>query len=146
MTAQEPPPRRLEDYPFRIRENVRFRDLDSFGHVNNGVVATYFETARTNLFYDPRYGVAPPVDRGFFLAHIAIDYRAEISFPGKVDLGLGLLKFGTTSFTLAEALFRDDGVLAATARAVLVSIDLRTRRPIPPAAETVAGLSAFAFV
>lgn len=145
MNVQDALRRRLEDFPFRVRENIRFRDLDRFGHVNNGVIATYFETARTSLFYDPRYGVAPGPDRGFFLAHIAIDYKAEINFPGTVDIGVGIEKFGNTSFTLAEAIFRDDGRLAAVARGVIVSMDLVSRRPTPLAADSLAKLKTVAF-
>jgi acyl-CoA thioester hydrolase len=33
---------RLEDFPYRLSDNVRFADLDPNGHVNNAVYATYF--------------------------------------------------------------------------------------------------------
>ena len=37
---------RLEDFPYRLSDNVRFADLDPNQHVNNAVYATYFETGR----------------------------------------------------------------------------------------------------
>ena len=40
---------RLEDYPFRLGDNVRFGDTDPNQHVNNAVYATYFETGRVTL-------------------------------------------------------------------------------------------------
>jgi len=51
---------RLEDYPYRLSDNVRFADLDPNGHVNNAVYATYFETGRVTLVKDPSYGLMPP--------------------------------------------------------------------------------------
>jgi len=32
--------------------DVRFRDIDAMGHVNNAVYATYIEQARTEYFRD----------------------------------------------------------------------------------------------
>lgn len=40
---------KLENYPFRLSDNVRYGDLDPNKHVNNGVYSTYFETARVTL-------------------------------------------------------------------------------------------------
>ena len=39
----------LEDFPYRLTDNVRFADLDPNQHVNNAVYATYFETGRVTL-------------------------------------------------------------------------------------------------
>ena len=44
---------RLEDFPYRLTDNVRFADLDPNQHVNNAVYATYFETGRVTLMKDP---------------------------------------------------------------------------------------------
>lgn len=38
-------PPRLEDFPYRQTDNVRFGDLDPNHHVNNATYATYFETS-----------------------------------------------------------------------------------------------------
>jgi acyl-CoA thioester hydrolase len=38
------PTPRLEDFPYRLTDNVRFADLDPNQHVNNAAYATYFET------------------------------------------------------------------------------------------------------
>jgi acyl-CoA thioesterase FadM len=43
------PTPRLEDFPYRLTDNVRFADLDPNQHVNNAVYATYFETGRVTL-------------------------------------------------------------------------------------------------
>ena len=41
--------KQLKDYslfPIMVQENMRYRDLDTNGHMNNAVFATYFELAR----------------------------------------------------------------------------------------------------
>ena len=54
---------RLEDFPYRLTDNVRFADLDPNQHVNNAVYATYFETGRVTLMKDRSYGL-PRVSAG----------------------------------------------------------------------------------
>lgn len=120
----------LADHPHRITETIRFGDTDRLGHVNNAVFATYFEMGRTALFFDPERPTIPAAGRGFILAHLAIDFRAELRWPGRVDIGTGVVKLGTSSFTLRQAVFKD-GMLAATATAVMVAFDLDSRRPVP---------------
>ncbi|MEY9434852.1 hypothetical protein ABIF14_001943 [Bradyrhizobium elkanii] len=50
---------RLEDFPYRLSDNVRFADLDPNGHVNNAVYASYFETGRVTLVKDRSMGLMP---------------------------------------------------------------------------------------
>ncbi len=50
---------RLEDFPYRLSDNVRFADLDPNQHVNNAVYATYFETGRVTLMKDRSFGLMP---------------------------------------------------------------------------------------
>lgn len=38
------------NYKFKTPINIRFSDLDAFGHVNNAVYLTFFEIARTDYF------------------------------------------------------------------------------------------------
>ena len=42
----------LDNYPFRLSDNVRFADLDPNRHVNNATYASYFETGRVTLVKD----------------------------------------------------------------------------------------------
>ena len=56
--ASTPAPR-LEDFPYRLTDNVRFADLDPNQHVNNAVYATYFETGRVTLMKDRSNGLMP---------------------------------------------------------------------------------------
>ncbi len=137
--AAEP---RLDDYPFLIEESLRYCDTDRQGHVNNAVYSEFFEAGRVHLLRAP--GAPAPTEGGeYVLARIAIDFRRELFWPGSVTVGTGLLRLGRSSFTLAQAVFRDR-VAAATAESVLVLTDTATRRATPLTEATREALSRFA--
>jgi acyl-CoA thioester hydrolase len=120
---------RLEDFPYRLSDNVRFADLDPNQHVNNAVYATYFETGRVTLMKDRSYGLMPE-GLGWIMVRIDIHFRAELRWPGKIELGLGVAKFGRTSVSFDQVVF-SEGKCVASARAITVLIDEVTRKPVP---------------
>jgi acyl-CoA thioester hydrolase len=120
---------RLEDFPYRLTDNVRFADLDPNQHVNNAVYATYFETGRVTLVKDRSYGLMPP-RLGWVLVRLDIHFRAELRWPGHIELGLGVAKFGRTSVTFDQVVF-SQGNCMASAQSVTVLIDETTRKPTP---------------
>ena len=98
---------RLEDYPFRLSDNVRFGDLDPNQHVNNAVYATYFETGRVTLMKLPEYGLTPP-GLAWIMVRLDMHFRAELHWPNKIELGLGVVKLGRTSVTFEQVVFSND--------------------------------------
>jgi acyl-CoA thioester hydrolase len=125
----------LEDFPCRISDNVRYADLDPNQHVNNAVYATYFETGRVTLMKDRGHGLTP---EGFSWMMVRLDmhFRAELRWPGTIEMGLGLVKFGRTSVTFDQVVF-SEGRCIASAQSVSVLIDEATRKPSPLTAEIV---------
>jgi acyl-CoA thioester hydrolase len=126
---------RLEDFPYRLTDNVRFADLDPNEHVNNAVYATYFETGRVTLMKDQGYGLMPP-GLAWIMVRLDIHFRAELRWPGTIEMGLGVAKFGRTSVTFEQVVF-SAGTCVASAQSVSVLIDENTRRPTPLTAEIV---------
>ena len=120
---------RLEDFPYRLSDNVRFGDLDPNQHVNNAVYATYFETGRVTLMKDRSLGLMPE-GLAWIMVRLDIHFRAELRWPGKIELGLGVTKLGRTSVTFEQVVF-SEGRCVASAQAVTVLIDDLTRRPTP---------------
>jgi acyl-CoA thioester hydrolase len=119
----------LDNYPYRLTDNVRFADLDPNGHVNNAVYATYFETGRVTLVKDRSFGLMPE-GLAWMLVRLDIHFRAELRWPGSIDLGLGVARLGRTSTTFEQVVF-STGRCVASAQSVTVLIDERTRRPTP---------------
>jgi acyl-CoA thioester hydrolase len=127
---------RLEDFPYRLTDNVRFADLDPNGHVNNAVYASYFETGRVTLMKDKSYWQLPD-GLTWIMVRLDIHFRAELHWPGTIEMGLGVAKFGRTSVTFDQVVF-SQGRCVASAQAITVLIDDATRKPTPLTGEVIA--------
>lgn len=131
----------------RHRLQVRFRDCDPLGHVNNAVYLTYLEQARFNLWRAQMGFVAKgasdpgPRGLGFILARVEFDFRAQARYGDDLEVRLSLDGFGRTSFTYTYDI-RDVATdrLVATAKTVLVRFDYDAQRPAPLDDETKASL------
>ena len=126
----------LEDFPYRITDNVRYADLDPNQHVNNAVYATYFETGRVTLMKDRSRGLMPD-GLSWMMVRLDMHFREQLRWPGEIEMGLGLVKFGRTSVTFDQVVFSED-TCVASAKSVSVLIDAATHKPVPLTAEIVA--------
>ena len=141
-TARRDQTPRLEDFPYRLTDNVRFGDLDPNQHVNNAVYATYFETGRVTLMKDPRHGLLQE-GLAWIMVRLDMHFRAELRWPGTIELGLGVVRLGRTSVTCEQVVF-SEGRCVASATAVMVLIDEGTRKPAPLAVQLVQALQPWA--
>ena len=141
-TARRDQTPRVEDFPYRLTDNVRFGDLDPNQHVNNAVYATYFETGRVTLMKDPRHGLLQE-GLAWIMVRLDMHFRAELRWPGTIELGLGVVRLGRTSVTCEQVVF-SEGRCVASATAVMVLIDEVTRKPAPLAVQLVQALQPWA--
>jgi len=112
---------------------IRWRDMDNFGHVNNAVYLTYLEEARDE-WVESVLGDGRGWD--FVLARVEIDYRVELTQDdGAVRARCRLAGLGTSSVRTHEELVKADGTLSAEAHAVLVARDRGTGRSRPLTAD-----------
>lgn len=113
---------------------MRFRDIDGMGHVNNAVYLSYAELARTR-FYMQVAGKRTLDEIDFILAHIDIDYESQSVWGDQIQVAVWPSKIGTSSFTLRyEITEKRSGRVLARARSVLVTYDYdkKKSKPIPP--------------
>ena len=109
---------------------IRWRDLDSFGHVNHVVFLTYLEEARDEWL--GRALESPDDVWGYVVARVEIDYRRELKLEDDVVVArCRLERIGNSSVTTRESVSTRDGELAAEASAVLVARDEATGRSRP---------------
>jgi acyl-CoA thioester hydrolase len=128
-------------YRIWAQDRLRYNDTDRQGHINNAVYATFFETGRVGFVEAAREEIVG-VGSEFVVARVVIDFRAELYYPGMVDIGTTVRRIGRSSIVLAHAVFKED-LCAATGESVLVQIDTATRRSAPLAATMLAWLSPF---
>lgn len=131
----------LSDFTFFYQDTVRYGDTDRQGHVNNAMFIRFFESIRTNLLYHPHH-IMHDEGCSFVIADIHVAFKQEIHWPGKVDMGLKLIKIGNTSLTFEEAIFQD-GKLCATSTSVVVQVDNQTKKSFPLSETKKAQLRAY---
>lgn len=138
MAGSERDRPQLADFPLQAAEKLRFSDTDRLGHVNNTVFSTLLETGRVDflLASDPPLGAPGCV---FVIANLQLDFLAEITWPGTVEIGTAVVSVGTSSMVLTQALFQH-GRCVASARSVLVQMNEKTRRALALSTETAARL------
>jgi acyl-CoA thioester hydrolase len=133
-----PPATERASYRIWTYDKLRYNDTDRQGHVNNAVFATFCETGRVAFLYDKSLALAAP-GCSFVVARLAIDFRAELYFPGTIDIGTRVLKIGRSSFVVGQGVFNGE-LCAATAETVGVQTNDETRRSQPLAPEMIAWL------
>ena len=110
-----------------VRDSIRFADLDTLGHVNNVAFVTYFESGRVRFMSD--YGI--PVDSQdvvWMAVKLTVEYKAQMNWPGNVDIGTCVSKIGRTSLVVGAGLFID-GHCTSTSECVMVLVDNKSGRP-----------------
>lgn len=125
---------------FEHELEVRFRDCDPMGHVNNAVYLTYLEAARF-AWWRSLFGASGPQDHGFIVARVEIDYR-KAALPGdRLTVRLRVEAMGRSSFTVAYELVNTrTRELVSEARSVQVAYDYAQGRAVPMSAEVRARL------
>ena len=120
-------------HSFSHRIEVRFRDCDPLGHVNNAVYLTYLEQTR---FFHWRtlwgFGLAASSSvPGVIMARAEIDFKKQVTYGETLDVTITVAAIGRTSFTYDYAIVNAAGELVASARTVQVMFDYTTGRPTP---------------
>ena len=109
---------------------IRWRDMDAFGHVNNAAFLTYLEEVRDE-FLDRALSPAGS-SWDFVLVRVAIDYRRELTQADDIiSTSCRLVSLGISSVTTREEVRTLDGELAAEAESVMVARDRNTGRSRP---------------
>jgi acyl-CoA thioester hydrolase len=119
------------EYRHRTRVEVRFRDLDAFGHVNNAVTLSYVEQGRISYLRDVLR--VDPIGRfPLIVAVVHVDYEAPAFFGETVEIASRIDWIGRTSLAMSHRLSAGgDGHDVARASTVLVAYDYQAATPIP---------------
>jgi len=115
----------VDGYPFACPIQVRWRDVDALGHVNNAVIVTYLETARAELWRE-RFGGGTAIP--FMVARLEINYRRQISLDDRVWVGVRVSGLRGARYCF-EYRVEASGELAAEAVTVMAHVRPGERRP-----------------
>ncbi len=134
-----PTPQQKRDYPHRLPIPTRWMDNDIYGHVNNVVYYSYFDTV-INRFLIDEGGL--DIQAGAVIG-LCVEsrcaYLRALAFPDALEAGLRVAHLGRSSVRYEVAIFTaGDDAAAAQGDFVHVFVDRATRRPV----ELPAGLRA----
>ena len=127
MSAEAPRPT-LADYPHRAPLQTRWMDNDAYGHVNNVVYYSYFDTV-INAWLIGEGGLdigGGPVIGLCVESHC--QYLAPATYPQALEAGLRVAHLGRSSVRYEVGIFQA-GALCAHGYFVHVFVDRTSRRP-----------------
>lgn len=116
---------------------VRWADLDAYGHINNAAMFTILEEARVAVFWNGRHlpgevevGQDPSRDHASFVVHQEIEYLAPLGFAREpLAIQMWISRIGTSSAEVSYEIPGAGGEVAARARTTVVMVDAATGRP-----------------
>ena len=139
-----PVPKARGAYRYFQQISTRWMDNDAYGHINNVVYYSWFDTVVNRYLIEA--GVLD-VQHGAVIGLVVethCNYFSPLSFPQTVDTGLRVAQLGASSVRYEIGLFGgDEPLTAACGHFVHVYVDRETRRPAPlpaPLIQTLQGL------
>ncbi|KRW71530.1 acyl-CoA thioesterase [Pseudomonas kunmingensis] len=128
----EQPQHLRTDYRHFQPITTRWHDNDIYGHVNNVVYYSYFDSA-VNTYLIERGGL--DIHDGEvvgFVVSSACDYFSSIAFPDALEVGLRVGKLGSSSVQYELAIFKaGEAQACAAGRFVHVFVERVSNRPTP---------------
>lgn len=110
---------------------IRFNDVDSFGHVNNNTYFAYYDLGKEKYLYDVlmvnlrKQSVVPVV------ASIAADFFLPIFYGDEIQVETAITHLGTKSFTLLQqAINVETKAVLCQCQSVMVCFNSKTQTPI----------------
>ena len=138
-------PDRRADYRHFLVISTRWMDNDVYGHVNNVVYYSYFDTVVNQ--YRVERGVLD-IDHDAVIGLVVetrCHYFRPIAFPDVVHAGLRVARLGNSSVRYEIGIFRNDEMRAAArGHFVHVYVDRAGNRPTPRSAQLRAALEPLA--
>lgn len=136
----------LSAYRFKTPIQVRFKDVDKQGHVNNANHLTYFEISRTDYFKEIFRKTHDWDKTGMILAHTEITYKLPITLEDNIVCFTRVSRFGDKSFDMENVLAAktaDSYELRAFGKSVLVCMDYVNKQTVSVPAEWIHASNAF---
>ncbi|HBK47698.1 MAG TPA: acyl-CoA thioesterase [Xanthomonadaceae bacterium] len=116
----------------RVPISVRWRDMDSMGHVNNAKYVSYLEEARVRWMLGVE-GVSMSDRIAPVVAATNLNYKRPLVWPHDIVVELFVERLGNSSVTIGHRIVdqKDDTVLYSDGNVVVVWMDTHTGKSAP---------------
>jgi acyl-CoA thioester hydrolase len=102
-----------EDYQKFYPLSTRWMDNDMFGHINNVVYYSFFDTAVTHFLIETGCLTLKNNPIVFYVVHTSCNFITSLSYPEEIEAGIMLKKIGKTSITYGVSVFKKGAISAA---------------------------------
>ena len=110
-------------FKHEIPVQIRFSDVDQYGHMNNSVYFSLYDLAKTSYFRDV-FGAEECNKFSVVVVNINADFLAPVFFSDELVIETTVIHLGHKSFTMLQRAFnKASGVLKCQCRTVLVGYD-----------------------
>lgn len=131
-TPEDDGPRTRSAFPHHRRMPTRWHDNDHYGHVNNVVYYSYFDTTVNGYLIERTGTDIRELDAIGLVVETGCRYLRPLSFPDELTIGLAVARLGRSSISYRLGVFRGaDEEPAALGRFVHVYVDRDERTTIP---------------
>ncbi len=112
--------------------DVRFNEIDPYGHVNHSVYVTYFEVGRTDALAACGIPLELMAERGYqmVVTHIDVSFRRPAEAGERLTIETGMSNLRRASGTWSQRILRGDDVLVTAE--VTAAVTDSTGKPTKP--------------
>ncbi|MCS3901956.1 acyl-CoA thioesterase [Methanococcus voltae] len=116
---------------YELTVEPRFGDIDGLRHINNTVLAVWFEQARNPVFklFTPNFSTTHE-DWKLIMAHTDFDFVGQMKLGQYINIKTYVSRVGNKSFTLYHEAWQD-GKLCVKGSAVVVHFDFIEQKTVP---------------
>lgn len=117
--------------PFRhiLPVQIRFNDVDMFGHLNNSVYLQFMDMGKYAYFRQFMEGGFGSGGTAPVVANINCNFHAPAYMDEKLEVRTAMAKIGDSSLVLEQCICTPEGSVKCSATTIMVNINLKTQQP-----------------
>lgn len=119
------------EFRHKVPLQIRFNDIDMFGHVNNSIYLQFLDMGKLAYFKQFMGGKFEEEPTVPVVANINVDFHAPTLIDERIAVLTAVESVAESSLVLAQRIVTDSGAVKCVARTIMVNIDPKTGRPVP---------------
>ena len=131
------------EFRHRTPVQIRFNDIDMFGHLNNSVYLQFADLAKMRYFMQFMVGKFDPMRLGLVVANINCDFYHPAYVQEKLEVLTQVVSIATSSLVMEQRIVNADGQVKCICTTIMVSFDPRTATSVPVTDQWRADLAEF---
>ena len=120
---------KISDYRHKLPVEIRFNDIDMFGHINNTIYLQFFDQGKYayfRQFMDGPFGSTPTAP---VVANINVDFHAPSHIDDRLTVCTAITAIYDSSMIMDQIIVDEKGNIKCSARTVMVNIDMHKGIP-----------------